>query len=57
MPEEQKVELLGRFVNIFTYKRNPLRDWGSNREFNINLTEALEKDEAYTSLSRLLMLT
>lgn len=43
MPEEQKVELLGRFVNVFTYKRN--------------LTEALEKDEAYTSLSRLLMLT
>ena len=46
MSEEQE-ELLGRFVNTFTYKYNPSRDFGSNREFYNELKEALEADEAY----------
>ena len=30
--KEYEEELLGRFVNTFTYKHNPSRDFGSNRE-------------------------
>ena len=41
MLEEHEEELLGRFVNTFTYKSNPSRDFGSNREFNN------EDDKAY----------
>ena len=57
MPEEYEEELLGHFVNTFTYNHNPSRDFGSNREFYNDLKVALEQDEAYTvkpSLSRLL---
>ena len=60
MPEEHKEELLGRFVNTFTYKSNPSRDFGSNREFYNDLKEALEDDEGYQakpSLLRLLAIT
>ena len=32
MPEEYEEELLGCFVNTFTYEHNPSRDFGSNRE-------------------------
>ena len=30
--KEYEEELFGRFVNTFTYKHNPSRDFGSNRE-------------------------
>ena len=60
MLEKNEEELLSRFVNTFTYKHNPSRDFGSNREFYNDLKKALEHDEAYTgkpSLSRVLMIT
>ena len=59
MLEKNEEELLSRFVNTFTYKHNPSRDFGSNREFYNDLKKALEHDEAYTgkpSLSRVLMI-
>ena len=56
MPEENEKELLGRFVNTFTYKYNPSRDFGSNREFYNDLKEALEADEAYAAKPTLLKL-
>ena len=56
MPEENEEELLGRFVNTFTYKYNPSRDFGSNREFYNDLKEALEADEAYAAKPTLLKL-
>ena len=34
-------------MNTFTYKYNPSRDFGSNREFYNDLKEALEVDEVY----------
>ena len=47
-------------MNTFTYKYNPPRDFGSNREFYNNLKEALDSDEANEakpSLLRLLAIT
>ena len=56
MPEENEEELLGRFVNTFTYKYNPSRDFGFNREFYNDLKEALEADDAYEAKPTLLKL-
>jgi hypothetical protein len=43
-------------VKTFTYKYNPSRDFGSNREFYNDLKEALEADEVYAAKPTLLKL-
>jgi len=60
MPAEHEVTLLFKFSKVFTNFRNPHKDWGSNKSFQTDLSDALDKDEAYKakpSLTDLLRVT
>ena len=49
MPADSKALLLNKFEKVFTHFHNPHKDYGSNRLFQSDLKEALEKDAAYTA--------
>ena len=49
MPAKHKADFLDRFAGVFTIYHNPHNDYGSNRLFQSDLKEVLEKDEAYTA--------
>ena len=47
MPVEHEVTLLSKFSKVFTNFHYPHKDWGSNKSFPTDLSDALDKDEAY----------
>ena len=49
MPADSEALLLSKFEKVFTHFHNPRKDYGSNRLFQNDLKEALEKDAAYTA--------
>ena len=49
MPADSEALLLSKFEKVFTHFLNPRKDYGSNRLFQNDLKEALEKDAAYTA--------
>ncbi len=49
MPADSEALLLSKFEKVFTHFHNPRKDYGSNRLFQSDLKEALEKDAAYTA--------
>jgi hypothetical protein len=60
MPTEHEVTLLSKFSKVFTNFHNPRKDWGSNKLFQTDLSDALDKDDAYKakpSLTNLLRVT
>ena len=46
MPADSEALLLSKFEKVFTSFHNPHKDYGSNRLFQSDLKEALEKDAA-----------
>jgi hypothetical protein len=49
MPADSEALLLSKFEKVFTHFHNPHKYYGSNRLFQSDLKEALEKDAAYTA--------
>ncbi len=49
MPADSEALFLSKFEKVFTHFHNPRKDYGSNRLFQNDLKEALEKDAAYTA--------
>ncbi len=49
MPADLEALLLSKCEKVFTHFHNPRKDYGSNRLFQSDLKEALEKDAAYTA--------
>jgi hypothetical protein len=49
MPADSEALLLSKFEKVLTNFHNPHKDYGSNRMFQNDLKEALEKDAAYTA--------
>ena len=47
MPADSEALLLSKFEKVCTQFHNPRKDYGSNRLFQTDLKEALEKDAAY----------
>ena len=49
MPADAEALLLSKVAKVFTHFHNPHKDYGSNRLFQNDQKEALEKDGAYTA--------
>ena len=44
MPVEHEVTLLSKFSKVFTNFHYPHKDWGSNKSFQTDLSDTLDKD-------------